>query len=59
MIVGCTSPVLLSMLGLGSLSEAFSFISAVRGVAAMAGPPAAGLVVEWTGHPEVTCDDVM
>ena len=53
-IVGCTSPVLLSMLGLNSLSEAFSFISAMRGVAAMAGPPVAGLVVEWTGDPEVT-----
>ena len=52
--MGCTSPVLLSMLGLNSLSEAFSFISAMRGVAAMAGPPVAGLVVEWTGDPEVT-----
>ena len=44
---------LLNMLSLGCLSEAFAFISALRGVAAMAGPPAAGLVVEWTGDPEV------
>ena len=52
-LVGCTNPVLLNMLSLSSLSEAFAFISALRGVAAMAGPPAAGLVVEWTGDPEV------
>ena len=52
-LVGCTNPVLLNMLSLGCLSEAFAFISALRGVAAMAGPPAAGLVVEWTGDPEV------
>ena len=42
------------MLSLSSLSEAFSFISALRGVAAMAGPPIAGVVVEWLGAPEVT-----
>ena len=53
-LVGCTNPVLLNMLSLSSLSEAFAFISALRGVAAMAGPPGAGLVVEWTGDPEVT-----
>ena len=52
-LVGCTNPVLLNMLSLSCLSEAFAFISALRGVAAMAGPPAAGLVVEWTGDPEV------
>ena len=52
MIVGCTNPVLLDMLDLCSLSQAFSLVSALRGVAAMAGPPAAGVLVDAVRAPE-------
>ena len=45
-MIGSTNPVLLAMLPLKSLSRAFSFVSALRGVAAMAGPPLAGLLVD-------------
>ena len=51
MIVGCTNPILLDMLGLKCLSQAFSFVSALRGIAAMAGPPAAGVVVDTLQAP--------
>ena len=52
-IVGCTNPVLLDMLGLQCLSQAFSLVSALRGVAAMAGPPVAGVLVDRLESPEV------
>ena len=52
-IVGCTNPVLLDMLGLRCLSGAFSLVSALRGVAAMAGPPLAGVMVDSLRSPEV------
>ena len=41
-VVGCTNPVLIQMLGLNCLSQAFGIVSALRGVAAMVGPPSAG-----------------
>jgi len=45
-VVGCTNPVLLRLLGLNCLSQAFGIVSALRGIAAMAGPPLAGLLVD-------------
>ena len=41
------------MLGLQCLSQAFSLVSALRGVAAMAGPPVAGVLVDSLESPEV------
>ena len=41
------------MLGLKCLSQAFSFVSALRGIAAMAGPPAAGVVGDTLQSPEM------
>lgn len=52
-MIGCTNPVLLAMLPLTSLSRAFSFVSALRGVAAMTGPPLAGLLVDTYLSPPV------
>ena len=37
MVVGCANPVLVDMLGLESLSAAFSGVSALRGLAALLG----------------------
>eukprot|EP00092_Neocalanus_flemingeri_P022081 GFUD01023950.1.p1 GENE.GFUD01023950.1~~GFUD01023950.1.p1 ORF type:complete len:442 (-),score=61.43 GFUD01023950.1:20-1345(-) len=45
-VVGCTNPALIKLLGLNCLSQAFGIVSALRGVAAMAGPPLAGLLVD-------------
>ena len=45
-VVGCTNPSLIKMLGLNCLSQAFGIVSALRGVAAMVGPPFAGLLVD-------------
>ena len=50
MVIGCTNPVLLNMLPLSCLSRAFSFVSALRGVSAMVGPPLAGLMVTFKGE---------
>ena len=50
MVVGCTNPVLLQMLGLQCLSAAFSLISAFRGLAVMLGPPMAGVLVDHTNQ---------
>ena len=45
-MVGCTNPSLIKLLGLNCLSQAFGIVSALRGVAAMVGPPMAGLLVD-------------
>jgi len=45
-LVGCTSPVLVSLLGLPALSPAFGLVTAFRGVAALLGPPSAGMLVD-------------
>jgi len=45
-LVGCTSPVLVSLLGVAGLSPAFGMVTAFRGVAALLGPPCAGLLVD-------------
>jgi MFS family permease len=45
-VVGCTNPLLIKLLGLNCLSQAFGIVSALRGVAAMVGPPFAGLLVD-------------
>ena len=44
--MGCTNPSLIKLLGLNCLSQAFGIVSALRGVAAMVGPPFAGLLVD-------------
>ena len=51
MVVGCTNPVLLQMLGLQCLSAAFSLVSALRGLAAMLGPPMAGVLIDLSNQP--------
>ena len=45
-MVGCTNPLLIKLVGLNCLSQAFGIVSALRGVAAMVGPPFAGLLVD-------------
>ena len=44
--VGCTSPMLVKVLGLSCLTPAFGIMTALRGIAAFLGPPAAGLLVD-------------
>jgi MFS family permease len=45
-LVGCTSPVLLDILGLAALSPAFGMITAFRGLACLLGPPLAGVLLD-------------
>ena len=44
--VGCTSPLLVKLLGLYCLTQAFAIMTALRGIAALVGPPTAGLLVD-------------
>ena len=50
-MLGCTNPAMLQMLGVQSLSEDFSLVSALRGLAALLGPPMAGLLVDLSHQP--------
>ena len=52
-VVGCTNPVIILMLGVSVVSPAFSLVSAMRGVAALLGPPLAGVLVDWSLEPGV------
>ena len=54
--MGCANPVLMDMLGVECLSAAFSVLSALRGIAAMLGPPVAGVMVDTTGHTVIALD---
>ena len=54
--MGCANPVLMDMLGVQCLSAAFSVLSALRGIAAMLGPPVAGVMVDMTGRTIITMD---
>jgi len=49
--VGCTSPLLVKLLGLSCLTQAFGIMTALRGVAALVGPPTAGLLVDQFDDP--------
>ena len=44
--MGCTSPMLVKVLGLSCLTQAFGIMTALRGVAAFVGPPSAGFLVD-------------
>jgi len=50
-LTGCwisvMSPIFVRILGLDLLSQAFAFLTAVRGFATLAGPPLAGALVDW------------
>jgi hypothetical protein len=55
-MVGSTSPLLLRLLGLAALSQTFGLVTAMRGVAALMGPPLAGLVVDQLGETGLALD---
>lgn len=46
MWVSATPPALIHLLGVGALGPAFGLLTAVRGTAALGGPPLAGMVVD-------------
>ena len=48
MVVGCSSPVLVNMLGPENISAAFSGILAFSGLSSLIGPPLAGMMVGIT-----------
>ena len=45
MVVGCSSPVLVDMVGPQNISAAFSGILAFCGLSSLIGPPLAGMMV--------------
>ena len=45
MVVGCSSPVLVDMVGPENISAAFSGILAFCGLSSLIGPPLAGMMV--------------
>ena len=47
--VSATPPALIRLLGVSALSTAFGVLTFSRGVAAVAGPPLAGMVVDMAG----------
>jgi len=49
--IAATSPLLISLLGIQHLSQAFGLLTAVRGVASLVSPPLAGMVVDFTINP--------
>ena len=49
--IAATSPLLVSMLGINQLSQAFGLLTAVRGVASLVSPPLAGVLVDLTINP--------
>merc|ERR1719347_1157364 len=49
--IAATSPLLVSMLGIKQLSQAFGLLTAVRGVASLVSPPLAGVLVDLTINP--------
>ena len=46
MWVSATPPALIHLLGVGALGPAFGLLTALRGSAALGGPPLAGMVVD-------------
>jgi len=49
--IAATSPLLVSMLGIQQLSQAFGLLTAVRGVASLVSPPLAGVLVDLAINP--------
>ena len=49
--IAATSPLLVSLLGIQQLSQAFGLLTAVRGMASLISPPLAGLLVDLTTNP--------
>jgi len=49
--IAATSPLLVSLLGIGQLGQAFGLLTAVRGLASLFSPPMAGMVVDLTNNP--------
>eukprot|EP00092_Neocalanus_flemingeri_P002445 GFUD01002615.1.p1 GENE.GFUD01002615.1~~GFUD01002615.1.p1 ORF type:complete len:457 (+),score=94.38 GFUD01002615.1:314-1684(+) len=49
--IAATSPLLVSLLGIDQLSQAFGLLTAVRGLASLVSPPLAGLLVDLTTNP--------
>ena len=46
--ISATAPLLVNLLGIDQVSQAFGFLTAVRGAAALDSPPLAGLLVDLT-----------
>jgi len=55
-LVGASSPLLLRLLGLKALSQTFGLLTAMRGFAALSGPPVAGALVDYMNNPGVALD---
>jgi len=55
-LVGASSPLLLRLLGLKALSQTFGLLTAMRGFAALSGPPIAGAFVEYFKDPGAALD---
>jgi len=53
MVVGCSSPVLVDMLGPENISAAFSGILAFCGLSSLIGPPLAGMMVDTWSNPQL------
>ena len=51
--IAATSPLLVSLLGIDQLSQAFGLLTFVRGVASLISPPLAGMLVDLTVNPHV------
>jgi len=49
--IAATSPLLVSLLGIDQLSQAFGLLTFVRGVASLVSPPLAGMLVDLTINP--------
>jgi len=49
--IAATSPLLVSLLGINQLSQAFGLLTAVRGMASLVSPPLAGVLVDLTINP--------
>jgi len=49
--IAATSPLIVSLLDIENLSQAFGLLTAVRGVASMVSPPLAGVLVEISSNP--------
>jgi len=49
--IAATSPLLVSLLGIDQLSQAFGLLTFVRGVASLISPPLAGMLVDLTINP--------
>lgn len=51
--IAATSPLLVTLLGIDQLSQAFGLLTFVRGVASLISPPLAGMLVDFTINPHI------